>query len=409
MTSDAASLADGGADQDTVVRRQVPPFLSKLMYASYMYSLKTFLGPVFWLREWTESRNPPEGRPNIVKTYECRPGLPVRIFFPSSYDETPPATLPTLFTIHGGGFCVGHQRDDDEWNRAFADKHHTLVVSLNYSKAPTSPFPTAPHDVEALLLAALDDASLPIDRTPAANRTAILGFSAGGNLALSTAQLPRVRAHPLTPSAAVSIYGCLDLSYPPHEKLRNRPFKPALASPRGDAKDALIGLAPAFDWSYIPYGQDLRDPRLSPHYAPRDALPPYVAIVGAELDMLAHESWRVACRFLREGTCREVVVPDRESERVEWRVCGNEKGMVSGKGELIGLGGVQKDERFAFEESWEGGGVKWLLVPDVTHGFDNPHIRALVGGEEATADAKIKTELYMDELARWLKEVVWRV
>lgn len=113
------------------------------------------------------------------------------IFFPSSYDQTSPATLPALFTIHGGGFCLGHQRDDDEWNRTFADTHSVLVISLNYSKAPTYPFPTAPHDIEALVLAALEDASLPIDRSAhaPASRTAILGFSAGGNLALSVSRM----------------------------------------------------------------------------------------------------------------------------------------------------------------------------------------------------------------------------
>jgi hypothetical protein len=50
-----------------------------------------------------------------------------------------------------------------------------------------------------------------------------------------------------------------------------------------------------------------------------------------------------------------------------------------------------------------------VLVPDVLHGFDNPHIRRVVGGKEATEDAVLKTEAYTAELARWLKEVVWRV
>jgi hypothetical protein len=57
---------------------QEPSLLSKLWYASFMYSLQSVLSPVFWMRDWHESRNPPEGHPNIVKTYECRPALPVR-------------------------------------------------------------------------------------------------------------------------------------------------------------------------------------------------------------------------------------------------------------------------------------------------------------------------------------------
>jgi acetyl esterase/lipase len=114
---------------------------------------------------------------------------------PRSYKKTSQATLPTLFTIHGGGFCIGHQRDDDEWNRAFANTQSVLVISLNYSKAPAHPFPTGLHDLEALLLAALADTSLPIDRTTdgPTSRTAILGFSAGANLALSVS---RTSTHP---------------------------------------------------------------------------------------------------------------------------------------------------------------------------------------------------------------------
>ncbi|KAK0610180.1 Alpha/Beta hydrolase protein [Bombardia bombarda] len=397
-------------DNDSLPKCKAPTLLSKLSYASYIYAIKGAIAPLVWLRDWKEYFIPPEGAPNIVKTYECRPSLPVRIFFPSSYDQTSPASLPTLLTIHGGGFCVGNVRDDDEWNRAFADAHDVLVIALNYSKAPGSPFPTALHDIEALLLAVLADESLPVDRSLHDNksglgRTALLGFSAGGNLALSAAQLPSVRAHPLAPAAVVSVYGALDLSVPPAEKLANRPWKAGLPAPRGTGGtggdddegrvDALSTFAPTFEWS----------------------LPPYVALVAAELDMLAHESWRAACRLGNEQMTkggeggRTRVVPDRESREKPWRVCGRED--VGGKvGELEREG----DERFAWEDyvhvdGDDGGeerGVKWLLVPDVNHGFDNPQFRGMLGGDEETIkDAVLKTKAYQAELGRWLRERVW--
>jgi hypothetical protein len=290
------------------------------------------------------------------------------------------------------------------------------VVSLNYSKSPQHPFPTALHDVEALLLACLADESLPIDcstrrpgGTVSLSRTAVLGFSAGGNLALSVSQLASVRSHAQAPAAAVSLYGCLDLSVPPAEKLANRPFKPSLPPPRGSgggkdgATDPLAGLAPTFDWSYIPYGHDLRDPLLSPAFAEGKALPPFVGIVGAELDMLAHESWRLACRLSREGGSGRRVVPDRGSGDVRLRVCGREE-----VGRRKGALEDRNNERFGFEDYWpRGGGVKWLLVPDVLHGFDNPHIRGLMGGYEMIKDAEMKTRAYVEELGAWLRERVW--
>ncbi|KAJ4291213.1 hypothetical protein N0V88_006207 [Collariella sp. IMI 366227] len=238
--------------QDAVLRAKGPPLLSKIVYATKMYAVKGVLGTVGWLRDRKDSWSPPEGRPNIVKTYDCRPKLPVRIFFPSNYDQTSLTPISTLFTIHAGGFCIGHIRDDDEWNRAFADRHQTL--------------------------------------------------------------LPSIRSHPLSPSAVISIYGAIDLSIPPTEKLANRPWKKGLLpAPRGGTSDYLLALADAFDWAYIPVGQDLRDPLLSPAHAEREKLPPFVCLVAAELDILAHDSWRLACRLSGRA------VPDR---RGGWEVGG---------------------------------------------------------------------------------------
>lgn len=362
-----------------------------------------------------------------------------RIFLPASYDQTSPATLPALFTIHGGGFCIGHARGDDEWNRSFSDSQHIVVIALNYSKAPEHPFPTAVHDVGALLHAVLADESLPIDRTTNSeyqrSRTAILGFSAGGNLALSASQLPSIRAHECSPSAVISCYGHLDMTIPAEEKLVNRPWKQGdlLPPPRNAPTEPWMTVSPAFGWGYIPYGQDLRDPFLSPYFAPRDRLPPFVCVLAAELDMMAHESWRLACRLAREGVAasfgspdkddRAVKlrrIPDRKSNDPRWRVCGREN-RVGRMGELIGVGPSQSSllatedeeeeeaERFAFEDNWGNGGVKWLLVPDVMHGFDNPNSRWWLGGQETMDDAEIKAEACRVELGRWLKETVWQL
>ncbi|KAK1760360.1 Alpha/Beta hydrolase protein [Echria macrotheca] len=419
MNPEPASNPDSAAPEDAerrdvTPRSQDPGLLAKLSIASRIYGLKGIIAPMLWIRDWTDYMRPPPEAPNIVKTYEVRPHLPVRIFFPKSYDQTSPATLPLLLTIHGGGFCIGHVRDDDDWNRAFADGQDVLVVALNYSKAPGAPFPTAVHDLEALILAILADESLPVDRAAQKrSRTAILGFSAGGNLALSVTQLPSIRRHKLAPAAAVSVYGYLDLSVPCGQKLANRPFKPSLPPPRGKDKDGLANMIPLFDWSYVPYGQDLRDPLLSPYYASSDSLPPFVGLVAAELDLLGHESWRLACRLAREGSAAHgrpaagYQTPDPKSEDAKSRVCGREEVSAGfGRVEVLDETG-RPDKRFAFEENWGDGGVKWLLVPDALHGFDNKPLREIMGGEETMKDGEVKTREMMDRLGKWLKGTVW--
>jgi acetyl esterase/lipase len=330
--------------------------------------------------------------------------------------------LPTLFTIHGGAFTVGSPADDDEWNRTFADSYTILVIALNYAKAPWAAFPAPLLDVEALYHATLNDESLPIDRM----RVALAGFDAGANLALALSQLPSVKTgidpnpypphinnninntHPRSnppPTALISITALLDFTTPPTHKLRTRPYKPALRGPRGwgPALDWTARLLPSSAWSYIPYGHDAADPLLSPAYAARADLPPHVFVVGAELDCLAMESWRAACRWGGNGR----VVPglgDKVGREgvARWRGCLDDGGMGDGA-------------RFAWCEvhDGEGGGgggsTRWLLVPDVVHGFDSAGWRNkyLWRDEVARMDAEMKTVAYQREVAEWLWGVVW--
>lgn len=342
-----------------------------------------------------------------------------------------------------------------------------LVISLPYSKAPRAPFPAGLNDLEALYLAVLADESLPIDRTSSPGsgksrggrtgrkrrmrgRVALAGFDAGANLALALSQLPAVQKSAAPPTAAVSISGILDLSRPLEAKTRGRPYKSGLSHPRSGATDLLAATYSAYTWSYVPYGQDLRDPLLSPAFAgwgwgvgddndeeEEGTLPPHLCLVGAELDLLAHESWRMACRLVQEGGIRRgdgrrarwrVPDPDAAGDKTQ-SVCGREQlGAVKGSLEMEDLSvSAREDEdglggrkRFGFEVSWpvggdggggggeeEGGSVRWILVPDVMHGFDRALWR--YGGEETVRDAELKTVAYVDAVGKWLRDTVWRM
>ncbi|KAI1099229.1 alpha/beta-hydrolase [Jackrogersella minutella] len=378
-------MEDGITPADVRLDKQIRlPVLSRLSNGITIYAIQTLGQLSLWYQDWS---SPPKVPPTIIKTYECRPTLPIRIFFPKSYDpKASQAPLPTLFSIHGGGFCLGRPNDDDEWNASFASMNNVLVIALNYRKAPSYPFPTATHDVEALMLAAFDDESLPIDK----DRIAVGGFSAGGSLTLSVCQLPSIREK-VKPSAAIPVYAVVDKGIPQEVKLQTRYYKPELSPGiRGDPTDFLAMMSPIFLWSYIEPGVSMSDPLLSPYFAPRDALPPHIFFVSCELDQLAHEAWCMASKLAGrpEPTLFDKVGREKPS---------------AGKGELI-----LDDETFAFEHMEDGGksGVRWLLLPDQVHGFDRlpPNWHK----EESMEDAKLKEAAYQKIVGDWLREVVWK-
>lgn len=254
------------------------------------------------------------------------------------------------------------------------------MIALNYAKAPRSPYPAPTADVEALLLAALSDAALPIDHA----RVAVGGWSAGGNLALAVSRRDAVRDKV---GAVVAVYPVTDFSVDPAHKTLSRRWKPELGGIRGKDSDYLMALAALFDWSYCPAGGDARDPGLSVGFAGAEELPRRVFVLGCELDMLAHEGWRLISRLAGRA--------------VEDGVVGRQE--TAGKGEL-----VLDDERFAWEEKRAGGSCyRWLLVPDTVHGFDQD-LSFLGDDKEMLEDAAIKREKTRKMIGEWLQEGAFR-
>ncbi|KAJ4423539.1 hypothetical protein N0V82_001864 [Gnomoniopsis sp. IMI 355080] len=357
--------------------------LKRIFYRIGVFSIVNFFfRPLLAFRHIKSIISPAPYAPTIVKTYACRKNLPIRIFLPQSrtLGVESPGTLPLLLTIHGGGFTFGHPTDNEEWNYKFSNRHSTLVIALDYAKAPSNPFPSAHSDLEALIRAILTDTELKphIDT----RKVGVIGWSAGGSLALGVSTLPSLREHI---QAVVAMYPSTDFSAKTEQKVLTRQYKPALGGPRGWTKDVLKDISPLFGWAYVNPGTDTRDPLLSPMYADGQDLPRRVWLIGCELDLLAHEAWRMASRLAGKP------VPGMD-EKV-----GKEE--TTPQGELI----LEGDERFAWEQKTAGREYRWLLVPDVLHGFDMPLPeirREIVEGE----DASIKTEKLMGLIAEWL----WR-
>ncbi|WYZ45997.1 hypothetical protein EsH8_IX_000222 [Colletotrichum jinshuiense] len=368
-------MAEDQNNSDDSHRVPELPFLSKLGYGTTAFVIQNLLvKPALFAFDVKARIIPPKNAPEIVKTYECRPSLPVRIFFPKCFDKTSEVKLPVLFTIHGGGFVVGTPNDNDDWNQTYASQHHSVVIGLNYGKAPANHFPKPIYDCEELFLAALNDDSLPLDRT----RVALAGWSAGGNLTLAVSQLERVKKH-LT--AIVPLYPVTDLSIAAEEKAKSRRYKPDLGGFRAKEKDFLLGMAPVFDWAYKVPGDSTHNPLLSPFYAPKEAFPKHIFMIGCELDMLCHEGQRLIHKVAGRQPPPAVV--------------GKEE--TVGKGELI-----LDDERFHFEDSSsDGSRYRWLLVPDTVHGFDQ-HLDGLVRDPVLIEDAQIKTQKTIKMIGEWI-------
>jgi acetyl esterase len=100
---------------------------------------------------------------------------------------------PALIYFHGGGWVIGNLDSHDGVCRGFANGAACTVISVDYRLAPEHKFPGAVEDsIAATKWIAENAKSLGID----ANRLAVGGDSAGGNLTAVVAQHARDRGVP---------------------------------------------------------------------------------------------------------------------------------------------------------------------------------------------------------------------
>jgi acetyl esterase len=96
--------------------------------------------------------------------------------------------LPVVLFLHGGGFVIGNLESHDRICRSLATHARACVVAVDYRLAPESPFPAAVVDAAiALRWIHANAERICID----ASRVALVGDSAGGNLAAVLAIMGR--------------------------------------------------------------------------------------------------------------------------------------------------------------------------------------------------------------------------
>ena len=191
--------------------------------------------------------------------------IPVRVYRPSEE-----LGLPVVVFFHGGGWVIGNLDSHDHMARTIAAKAECVVVSVDYRLAPEHRFPAAADDAWAAVdYVATHAAELGVD----ANRLAVAGDSAGGNLAAVVAVMARDSEH-------VEVIQQV-LLYPVTDGECDRPSM-------ADNAEGYMLTRSAMDWFHEQYADadsDRRDPRYSPIYADLEGVAPAV-VVTAEYDPL---------------------------------------------------------------------------------------------------------------------------
>jgi acetyl esterase len=187
--------------------------------------------------------------------------LPVRVYRPSAEPG-----LPVLVYFFGGGWTLGSLDTGDGVCRALANAAGCAVVAVGYRLAPEATFPAAVLDCYAgVLWAARSAEALGVD----AERMAVGGDSAGGNLAAAVTLLARQRGE-------VALAGQL-LVYP------NTDYAADTESLRDATDTAMFNQASvAWYWGhYLRHPDDGLNPLASPLRAEdHSGLPPALVITA---------------------------------------------------------------------------------------------------------------------------------
>ncbi|AHG93234.1 alpha/beta hydrolase fold-3 domain-containing protein (plasmid) [Gemmatirosa kalamazoonensis] len=190
--------------------------------------------------------------------------------------------------FHGGGWVMGDERTHDRIVRALATQVGAAVVFVDYTRAPEARFPVAIEEsYVATTWIAEHGLSLGIDGT----RLAVVGDSAGANMATVVALLARRRGGP---RVALQV-----LLYPATDARMDTPSYDEFARGFFLTREMM-----AWSWNhYLPDVTARQQPTASPLRATLDelrGLPPAL-VITAEYDVLRDEGEAYARRLAEAG------------------------------------------------------------------------------------------------------------
>ncbi|KAL8796527.1 MAG: hypothetical protein Q9195_001201 [Heterodermia aff. obscurata] len=212
--------------------------------------------------------------------------IPCRVMMPGG--STQPQAV--FMHIHGGGWTLQSEADQDPVIAAIADGANVAVVSIGYRLAPEDPFPKGPEDCFDAAEWLVDNA-----RSKFSSELQFLGGeSAGGHLSLLTyfhllSTRPKFRF-----SGLALNFGCFDLSFLPSVYTFKKPTTLILD------KEIMEHYREAFCPGMS--NDQLRDPSVSPFFRDLNGLelPPTLFTCGTE-DPLLDDTVMMACRWSMHG------------------------------------------------------------------------------------------------------------
>ncbi|PYN07286.1 MAG: acetyl hydrolase [Candidatus Rokuibacteriota bacterium] len=243
-------------------------------------------------RETRPASTPPAPQIGAVRDVltEGAQAIPLRVYRPPGVSDS--RRLPVLVYFHGGGWVIGDLETHDVLCRQLTAEAGVSVIAVDYRLAPEHKFPAAADDAwAATRWIAAHAAELGVD----ADRLAVGGDSAGGNLAAVVALLAREAGGPRI-ALQILLYPVTDLV--------------SESQSYADLADGYMLTRDSMRWfraQYLAKEQDAADWRVSPLRAPSLAGLPPALVVTAGYDPLRDEGEAYARRLREAGVSVDAV------------------------------------------------------------------------------------------------------
>jgi monoterpene epsilon-lactone hydrolase len=199
-----------------------------------------------------------------------------------------------LIHLHDGGYLLNGAEAGTLEAALIASVTGTVAVAVDYRRLPDHPFPAALDDAVAVWRA--------LSRDYAPGRTALLGASAGGGLAMATILKLKALGLPL-PGALFLGAPLADLSKTGDTYFTNEDVDGQVMSYEGPWGAMLRAYAGA---------RDLKDPLLSPLYGDLHRFPPTLLVSGTR-DLLLSDTVRVHRKLRQAGVDADLHVFEGQS------------------------------------------------------------------------------------------------